>query len=742
MEYVGGTSLNDLVKRAPAGPRGAVRAVAGRPGDRLPRRGAPGVLVPARRRPAVLRLQAGQRHPGRRERQADRPRRRAAHRRRRHADLRHRRASRRPRCRATAPRIASDIYTVGRTLAVLVFEFRGSTGEYVDRLPTPEQVPLFAEHDSLYRLLLRATATAPEDRFQSADELREQLLGVLREVTSRVDGDYRSVPSSYFETPAISGDELGWADLPRAARRRQRPDGVVAERRHVRRPGAPAATCSRSAPEQTAAVRLARAAAALGAGDPARARAECEALLQADPWDWRAVWMTGVAALGRPTTSPERPPPSTPSTASCPASWRRSWRWPGRASWPARRDLAGAPLRGVLARPTAPTSRRPSSAWPAWPSPTAGRDDALAALARIPPVSRAYGESRRQRASLLVGDGTASPDDLAAASVEVDRAGLPPRERTTLQAQILEAALAMRAGRRRRSRGTRSPGCRWPSRTCASRSSAPTGQAARLTDDRDERIAAGRPGQRRAAPHADMSDGGGDDHDVPDVPRAGGGRRRVLRVVRRDARPGGGRRWREPRSPPNRRPPPARRRDDGVAPAPARRAAGPTSTTGSARRAAQAPDLARPLHRGTRPTGSPASATRASCATATRTRWRWRQSAQRAVLVVCDGVTSAPDSDRASLAAAKAARDVLTAAAAGPAGPRRRSPTGPPSCVRPATAANREAVAVARLLGDPPEPPSCTFVAAVAEDGMVVTRPGAATPAPTGSPTTGRARAS
>ena len=90
--------------------------------------------------------------------------------------------------------IASDIYTVGRTLAVLVFEFKGSTSEYVDARPTPEQVPLFAEHDSLYRLLLRTTAKAAEDRFQSADELREQLLGVLREVTSRDAGDFRSVP--------------------------------------------------------------------------------------------------------------------------------------------------------------------------------------------------------------------------------------------------------------------------------------------------------------------------------------------------------------------------------------------------------------------------------------------------------------------------------------------------------------------------------------------------------------------
>ena len=91
MEYVGGTSLNDLVKQRTDASRRRLRAVARRPGHRLHRRGAAGVLLPAHDRPAVLRLQAGQRDPGRRERQADRPRRRAAHRRRRDADLRHRR---------------------------------------------------------------------------------------------------------------------------------------------------------------------------------------------------------------------------------------------------------------------------------------------------------------------------------------------------------------------------------------------------------------------------------------------------------------------------------------------------------------------------------------------------------------------------------------------------------------------------------------------------------------------------
>jgi serine/threonine protein phosphatase PrpC len=83
-------------------------------------------------------------------------------------------------------------------------------------------------------------------------------------------------------------------------------------------------------------------------------------------------------------------------------------------------------------------------------------------------------------------------------------------------------------------------------------------------------------------------------------------------------------------------------------------------------------------------------------------------------LVVCDGVTTAPESDRASLAAARAA---CAALAAHP-----RLDTGSlaelvnhwtAALVAACALAHAEAVAVARTLGDPPEPPSCTFVAVV-----------------------------
>ena len=83
------------------------------------------------------------------------------------------------------------------------------------------------------------------------------------------------------------------------------------------------------------------------------------------------------------------------------------------------------------------------------------------------------------------------------------------------------------------------------------------------------------------------------------------------------------------------------------------------------------------------------------------------------VLVVCDGVTSAPDSDRASLAAARAACQQLLGAATTDASAAASVDHYAEALRAAAEAANAEAVGVARILGNPPEPPSCTFVAAV-----------------------------
>lgn len=92
-----------------------------------------------------------------------------------------------------------------------------------------------------------------------------------------------------------------------------------------------------------------------------------------------------------------------------------------------------------------------------------------------------------------------------------------------------------------------------------------------------------------------------------------------------------------------------------------------------------------------------------------------------AVLVVCDGVSSAPDSDVASLAAARAARDVL-AAGPDPAAGDGTARVSAWSALLVRAAASADA-AITEAVGDlagRAEPPSCTFVAAVVEGPTVV----------------------
>jgi serine/threonine protein phosphatase PrpC len=91
------------------------------------------------------------------------------------------------------------------------------------------------------------------------------------------------------------------------------------------------------------------------------------------------------------------------------------------------------------------------------------------------------------------------------------------------------------------------------------------------------------------------------------------------------------------------------------------------------------------------------------------------------VVVVCDGVTTAPDSDRASLAAAAVACDVLAAAPSVSGSFAARLSAWEQTLTAACRAANAETVAVARSLGDPPEPPSCTFVASIIDRDLIAT---------------------
>lgn len=208
------------------------------------------------------------------------------------------------------PTPASDLYTIGRTLAVLLCEFRGLTTDHRYSLPSPADATVFGQQESLYRFLLKATAQNPNDRFESADEMAEQLLGVLREVVAVETGTSKPGPSAYFALDPLaveSGEEM----KPVAPDARYVPAALI----DTRDPGARAVSAALSLPDaakRLAALQLAhsqnptsreaslRMAAAYGeAGGYEEADRLWEELAAEDPWDWRVLWLRGRMRLAK-----------------------------------------------------------------------------------------------------------------------------------------------------------------------------------------------------------------------------------------------------------------------------------------------------------------------------------------------------------------------------------------------------------------------------------------------------------
>ncbi|WAX79975.1 serine/threonine-protein kinase [Streptomyces sp. KMM 9044] len=156
-----------------------------------------------------------------------------------------------PEVAGAGPSVASDLYTVARTLAVLTFDFQGYTTVYADSLPDPDHIDVFRRYESFYRLLVRATDPDPARRFASAREMAEQLTGVLREVVSVESGharpalstlfgpELRATDTELFPRPYGDVSRLGARAVPRGGPGRVRPKRLTRGARPERFPGGP-----------------------------------------------------------------------------------------------------------------------------------------------------------------------------------------------------------------------------------------------------------------------------------------------------------------------------------------------------------------------------------------------------------------------------------------------------------------------------------------------------------------------
>ena len=203
-----------------------------------------------------------------------------------------------PEVATLGPSIASDIFTVGRTLMVLCADVPGYQTTYEFGIPPAEEMPAFAGYDSLYRLLLKCCAADPNDRFTSADELRIQMLGVLREVAAAKTSGIAvtSAASVLFEAPSVAGDRFDWQQLPKLRVDPSDPQASWLARINIDDPIERLAVLA-APPGLSTEILLARAAAALESNN-AKLLDQCvHQILSDDPWEWRAVWMAGLGAL-------------------------------------------------------------------------------------------------------------------------------------------------------------------------------------------------------------------------------------------------------------------------------------------------------------------------------------------------------------------------------------------------------------------------------------------------------------
>ncbi|MCL1923169.1 MAG: serine/threonine-protein kinase PknG [Propionibacteriaceae bacterium] len=195
--------------------------------------------------------------------------------------------------------VASDIYTVGRTLLICCAEVKGYQTTYETSLPPISELPSLSRYDSVYRLIAKACAPHPLDRFSSIEEMREQMLGVLREVVglSRGQAATTSSPSDLFEPPTVVADVFNWKHLPKLKLDPSDPGATVVASLDSSLPAKERYRALADSPTQSPEVQLALCLAALETGQRDTLLSTTNAMLEADPWEWRAIWMQGLDAL-------------------------------------------------------------------------------------------------------------------------------------------------------------------------------------------------------------------------------------------------------------------------------------------------------------------------------------------------------------------------------------------------------------------------------------------------------------
>ena len=348
------------------------------------------------------------------------------------------------------PTIPSDLFTVARTLAVLITNIKGFSKEHLFTLPNANEDPIFAQHESLYRFLIKATADNPDDRLQTADEMADQLLGVLREMVALETNIPRPTSSNLF-----SGDRLALINSSDSAPIKADYDQLPIPLLNSADPGFNAVMNASAIADSThrienlsqavkqfpnsteAVLRLANSLIGVNSAQAETYLAQVEAK---DPWDWRVLWYRGRSLMAQGKFKDAQaafdqvyfdlPGELAPKLALA-LSAEQAKNYPLAIKMydlVSRTDPGYVSAAFGLARCLCATGDRPG---------------AVAALERVPPLSSLFTRSRVEVARTLINRDRSAPgaSELKAASTAIEALTLDGVERHRLTQQVLETAL-------------------------------------------------------------------------------------------------------------------------------------------------------------------------------------------------------------------------------------------------------------------------------------------------------------
>jgi serine/threonine-protein kinase PknG len=357
------------------------------------------------------------------------------------------------------PTISSDLYTIGRTLAVLLANIPGLSKEHQYKIPADE--PIFVQHESLYRFLQRSTAKEPGDRFSSADEMADQLLGVLREMVAQetqipraassmlFGGDSLSNAISSFEAIQPSERHLPGVILNPIDPTFQNLIGVIAVPDLQQRAGLLIQLEQKFPESQEAPLQLANTLIQLGQYDTALKL--LTQLREKQGWDWRIAWYTGKLYLAMAKLNEAK---EAFDLGRARESFEEVYNeLPGELAPKIALGLAAERL-NQLAQ-AGKFYDRVSVTDPSYVTATFGlarclagtgkRQEAVKVLDRIPASSSIYVRAQVEKARFLVSDQVKPPaaGDLKQASLVIEAAALEDGEKHRLSCELFKSALSL-----------------------------------------------------------------------------------------------------------------------------------------------------------------------------------------------------------------------------------------------------------------------------------------------------------